>query len=162
MPTGTRRSEHIASANLARLFLASAANVSDWLVDTGFAGGRQPIRPPMEELSRWGGAHEIVRLESVAEEAARVPGVTMHRSFERDFCNARAATAVATKSILAYRGGFAGDLSEPARFGVGRGGRAGGAMAEGVRLTEPVLVALRTCIRRLRAGQAAAVPRRFR
>ena len=65
-----RRSEH-SECNLARLFLP-AANVSDWLVDTGFAGG---VADPatMEELSG-GRAHEIVRLESVAEEAARCRG----------------------------------------------------------------------------------------
>ena len=56
-----------------------------------------------------------------------------------EILHARAATAVATKSILAYRGGFAGDLSEPARSEVaGAAGRwrDGG----GVRLTDRVLL----------------------
>ena len=58
-----------------------------------------------------GRVHEIVRLESVAEEAVKASG---------DYATAfaappgeRAMTAMATKSILAYRGGFVGDLSEP-------------------------------------------------
>ena len=128
-----RRSEH-SESDLARLFLP-AANVSDWLVDTGFAGG---VADPatMEELSG-GRAHEIVRLESVAEEAAGAGGD--YASAFEEILHARAATAVATKSILAYRGGFAGDLSEPARSEVaGAAGRwrDGG----GVRLTDRVLL----------------------
>jgi predicted TIM-barrel fold metal-dependent hydrolase len=93
---------------LARLFLSSA-HVSDWLVDTGFANG-------VADLAELGGlavgqVHDVVRLESVAEEAVRAPG-DYAAAFER-ILRERAKSAVATKSILAYRGGFAGDLSEP-------------------------------------------------
>jgi uncharacterized protein len=103
----TRRSEY-AEADLARLFL-SAAKVSDWLVDTGFAGGVADL-DTLAELTA-GRVHEIVRLESVAEEAARAPG-DYATAFEQ-ILTERTTTAVATKSILAYRGGFDGDLSEP-------------------------------------------------
>jgi uncharacterized protein len=80
---------------LAGLFLPTAG-VSDWLVDTGIGSDVADVL----QLGALSGnrAHEIVRLEQVAEQAARAPG---------------AASAVATKSILAYRGGFDGDLTEP-------------------------------------------------
>ena len=65
-----RRSEYH-EADLARLFLSSA-KVSDWLVDTGFADGVADLGT-MRDLTA-GRIHEIVRLESVAEEAARAPG----------------------------------------------------------------------------------------
>jgi uncharacterized protein len=102
-----RRSQHD-ELDLGRLFL-TAAGVSDWLVDTGLASG---LCDPtcMAELSGVA-AHEIVRLESVAEQAADTPG-DYASAFEQ-ILHQRAATAVGTKSVLAYRGGFVGDLSEP-------------------------------------------------
>ncbi|MFG1932725.1 amidohydrolase family protein [Mycobacterium sp. NPDC048908] len=103
----SRRSQHSEDA-LARLFL-SHAKVSDWLVDTGFADGVADL-DVVAELSD-GYVHEIVRLESVAEAA-----VTSDEDYACAFTrilDERAATAIATKSILAYRGGFDGDLSAP-------------------------------------------------
>jgi predicted TIM-barrel fold metal-dependent hydrolase len=102
-----RRSQ-IGEAELARLFLR-AAGVSDWLVDTGIDGVAD-----VGELSELSGnrAHEVVRLEQVAEQAARAPGD--YASAFEEILRRRAATAVGTKSILAYRGGFDGDLTEPA------------------------------------------------
>jgi len=103
----SRRSRHSEDA-LARLFL-SHAKVSDWLVDTGFGDGVADL-DVVADLSE-GYVHEIVRLESVAEAAAAA---------DEDYASAftrileeRAATAIATKTILAYRGGFDGDLTEP-------------------------------------------------
>jgi predicted TIM-barrel fold metal-dependent hydrolase len=95
-------------AELARLFL-SIAGVSDWLVDTGFAGGVADL----EELAGLGAGavHEIVRLESVAEQAIQA-GSDYATDF-RQTLHERLSTAVATKSVLAYRGGFDGDLTEP-------------------------------------------------
>jgi predicted TIM-barrel fold metal-dependent hydrolase len=103
----TRRGEY-AESELARLFL-SDANVSDWLVDTGFASG---VAGPesLADLSV-GRVHEIVRLESLAEDAVRSPD-DYATAFGRLLTD-RTRTAIATKSILAYRGGFDGDLSEP-------------------------------------------------
>lgn len=94
---------------LAQVFLA-AAGVGDWLVDTGIGGGEVA---GVADMARWSGnrAHEIVRLEEVAEQAARTPG-DYAAAFE-EILHERAAGAVGTKSILAYRGGFEGDLSEP-------------------------------------------------
>ena len=100
--------KELSEADLARLFLLSA-DVSDWLVDTGFATGVADLAG-LAELSV-GRVHEIVRLESVAEQAVHLSGD--YTSAFTELLHERAATAVATKSILAYRGGFAGDLSEP-------------------------------------------------
>ncbi|MEE6177388.1 amidohydrolase family protein [Mycobacterium sp. 050134] len=92
---------------LARLFLPGAG-VSDWLVDTGTPG----VAGVSDIAALSGGrAREIVRLEQVAEEAARAPG-DYAAAFE-EILHRRAAAAAGTKSILAYRGGFEGDLSEP-------------------------------------------------
>lgn len=95
-------------ADLAQLFLSSA-RVSDWLVDTGFSAGVADLAE-LTDLSV-GRVHEIVRLESVAERAVHAGGD--YATAFAEILHERAATAVATKSILAYRGGFAGDLSEP-------------------------------------------------
>ncbi|CAN5441442.1 amidohydrolase family protein [soil metagenome] len=93
---------------LAQVFLP-AAGVSDWIIDTGFSAG---VADVAGVGSRSGGrAHEVVRLEQIAEEAAHASG-DYAAAFE-DILHRRAATAVGTKSILAYRGGFEGDLSEP-------------------------------------------------
>lgn len=88
---------------LARLLLP-AAGVSDWLVDTGIPADIADVAG-MAALSG-DRVHEIVRLEEVAEQAARTPG-DYATAFE-DILQRRCATAVGTKSILAYRGGFRG------------------------------------------------------
>ncbi|MBX9979209.1 MAG: amidohydrolase family protein [Mycobacterium gordonae] len=93
---------------LARRFLA-AAGVSNWLVDTGFAEGVTDLAEFGELSGRR--AYEVVRLEQVAEQAAQAGG-DYPSAFE-EILNRRAAGAVGTKSIMAYRGGFDGDLSEP-------------------------------------------------
>lgn len=102
-----RRCEHT-ETDLAHRFLSSA-NVSDWLVDTGFADGVADL----DALTRLGvgDVREVVRLESVAEQAIAESG-DYAEIFER-LLHDRTANAVATKSVLAYRGGFIGDLSEP-------------------------------------------------
>ncbi|HZU48764.1 MAG TPA: amidohydrolase family protein [Mycobacterium sp.] len=102
-----RRTE-LTEAELAQLFLREA-NVTDWLVDTGLADGITDVHG-LGELSG-GRAHEVVRLEHVAEQAAQAP--SDYASAFEEILHRRATTAVGTKSILAYRGGFDGDLSEP-------------------------------------------------
>jgi uncharacterized protein len=103
-----QRRSQLTEAELARIFLR-AAGVSDWLVDTGYAEGAADVA----QVAEWsaGRAHEVVRLEQVAEQAAQAPG-DYASAFEEILCR-RAATAVGTKSILAYRDGFDGDLTEP-------------------------------------------------
>ncbi len=102
-----RRSQ-FSETDLARRFLR-AAGVSNWLVDTGFAEGVTDVA----ELSELSGcrAYEVVRLEQVAEDAAQAGG--NYASTFEEILNRRAASAVGVKSVLAYRGGFEGDLSEP-------------------------------------------------
>jgi predicted TIM-barrel fold metal-dependent hydrolase len=119
---------------LAGLFL-SRADVSAWLVDTGLS---TDIAGPAEIAAVSGSAaREIVRLEQVAEQAAAATG-DYAESF-RETLRRRADGAVATKSVLAYRGGFNGDLSQPSEREV-----ADAAVrwrdAGGVRLTDRVLL----------------------
>jgi predicted TIM-barrel fold metal-dependent hydrolase len=101
-----RRSQ-FSETELARLFLP-AAKVSDWLVDTGIDGVADVAE--MSGLSG-GRAHKVVRLEQVAEQAAQEPGD--YATAFQEILHRRSARAVGTKSILAYRGGFDGDLTEP-------------------------------------------------
>ncbi|WP_424394698.1 amidohydrolase family protein [Mycobacterium sp.] len=103
-----QRRSRLTETELARIFLR-AAGVSDWLVDTGYAEGVAGVAQ-VAELSA-SPAHEVVRLEQVAEQAAHAEGD--YASAFEEILHRRAATAVGTKSILAYRGGFDGDLTEP-------------------------------------------------
>jgi uncharacterized protein len=103
-----QRRSRLTETELARIFLR-AAGVSDWLVDTGYAEGVAGMAQ-VAELSA-NRAHEVVRLEQVAEQAAHAAGD--YASAFEEILHRRAATAVGTKSILAYRGGFDGDLTEP-------------------------------------------------
>ncbi|MGZ8176909.1 amidohydrolase family protein [Williamsia sp. SKLECPSW1] len=102
-----RRAE-LGEDEVSRRFL-SATGVSTWLVDTGVDAG---LADP-DDLARLGGgvAHEVVRLEEVAEQAAASPGAYADEFVE--ILRRRTASAVATKSVIAYRGGFGGDLSDP-------------------------------------------------
>jgi len=65
-----RRSQHT-EAGLAQIFLR-AAGVSDWLIDTGYADGVADVAQVAEVSANR--AHEVVRLEQVAEQAADSPG----------------------------------------------------------------------------------------
>ena len=93
---------------LARLFLP-AAGVRAWLVDTGLPGAVAGLA----EMRGVTGAevHEVVRLEQVAEQAAAQPGDYSDNFGE--ILTARMGSAVAAKTVLAYRAGFDGDLSVP-------------------------------------------------
>ena len=102
-----RRSEY-GPVELAALFL-SAAGVSDWLVDTGLTGEVAGLAGLREVTSA--GVHEVVRIEQVAEQAADRPGDYAANFIE--ILRTRMKTAVAAKTVLAYRGGFEGDLSAP-------------------------------------------------
>jgi predicted TIM-barrel fold metal-dependent hydrolase len=128
-----RRSKH-AESDLAGVFL-SEAKVSDWLVDTGFASGVADLGA-LERLSA-GRVHEIIRLESVAEEAIAAPDD--YATTFATLLHERATTALATKSILAYRGGFDGDLSEPAPAEVAEAAQRW-RDSPGTRLTDRVLL----------------------
>ncbi len=128
-----RRSQ-LSEAELARIFLP-AAGVSDWLVDTGYSQDVADVNR-VAEWSRQR-AHEVVRLEQVAEQAAISPG-DYTTAFER-ILRQRVVGAVGTKSILAYRGGFDGDLSEPSEAEVDAAA-ARWRESGGLRLTDRVLL----------------------
>jgi predicted TIM-barrel fold metal-dependent hydrolase len=128
-----RRSQ-LTETELARLFLR-AAGVSDWLVDTGYAEGVADVAQVAElSASR---AHEVVRLEQVAEQAAH--SSDDYASAFEEILRRRTATAVGTKSVLAYRGGFDGDLTAPSAAEVATAA-ARWRDSGGVRLTDRVLL----------------------
>ena len=120
-------------SELAGIFLP-AAGVSDWLVDTGLAGlaGLRDI-----DARGRGNVHEVVRVEHIAEQAAASAGD--YAAVFREILWDRAQSAVATKSILAYRYGFDTDLSEPSGAEVADAARRWRATG-GVRLSDPVLL----------------------
>jgi predicted TIM-barrel fold metal-dependent hydrolase len=129
-----------------RRFLSAAA-VGWFLVDTGFAASELLDVGGMDAAA--GGstkAREIVRLEGLAEEAARVD------MDPRDFAahvqsllQARLdAGGVGTKSVIAYRSGFGIDTSRPSEAAVAAAARRWfEAMEAGapVRVSDPVLEA---------------------
>lgn len=129
-----RRRSELSPAELATLFLR-AAGVSDWLVDTGLPG-------PIAGLAELGeaahaGVHEVVRVEQVAEDAA-----ARHGDYAQNFTEiltARMQSAAAAKTVLAYRCGFAGDLSAPSAGEVADAARRW-RDSGGVRLTDRVLL----------------------
>ena len=110
--------------------------VSDWLVDTGIGAddrrtGRDGRAVRRTARTRWFAS-------SRSPSRRRRRRVTTRRRSTRS-CTRRAETAVGTKSILAYRGGFDGDLTEPSARRSPRP-PAGGATRGGVRLTDRVLL----------------------
>jgi uncharacterized protein len=123
--------------------LLQAAQVEAWLVDSGYQTG-QVLTP--EELAKASGtpAHEIVRLEAIAEQVARGgTDATGYAAQFQDSLSAAAQGAVGLKSIVAYRYGLDFDPSRPSGTDVqaaaGRWLRAlDGAPA--ARLEDPVLL----------------------
>ncbi|MGW0161006.1 amidohydrolase family protein [Mycobacterium sp. NPDC003323] len=101
--------QQIPDDELAQRFL-TAAGVTEWLVDTGLGAGISDLATMSHTVD--GRVREVVRLETVAEDAAAQPG-DYAEAFEATLAE-RCSGAVATKSILAYRGGLRGDLSDPA------------------------------------------------
>ncbi|MFC6080423.1 amidohydrolase family protein [Sphaerisporangium aureirubrum] len=84
-----------------------AAGLADLCVDTGFAAGRLLSPARMGEVAG-ARAHEIVRLEQVAEEvAAEGPSAGEFADAVRARLAERAAHAAGVKSIAAYRAGLA-------------------------------------------------------
>jgi hypothetical protein len=143
----TRRTE-LGVAEVTERFLR-AAGVSDWLLDTGFAA-ETVLGPDGMAAASGSAAHEIVRLESLAEELAAdgVPG----REYADEFgsrLSLATRNAVGVKSVLAYRTGFGIDLSRPNRRDVAKAAQRW-VDAGGGRLVDAVL---------LRHGLHAAVER---
>ncbi|MDQ4118882.1 MAG: amidohydrolase family protein [Actinomycetota bacterium] len=126
-----------------------AAGVSDWLLDTGYVAGAVH-GPDGMAASSGSTAHEIVRLETLAEEIAAdgVPGSAYADEFGARLARAT-RDAVGVKSVLAYRAGFGIDLTRPPAGDVARAAQRW-VDSGGGRLGDPVL---------LRHGLHAAVER---
>jgi uncharacterized protein len=135
----TARRAELGWREVNRRFL-TAAGVGVFCVDTGFAP--HPVTSPAQLADASGGAaHEVVRLEGVAESvaAAGVEAGEYAGAFRAAAESAvRRPGVVAVKSVAAYRTGFAlaperpagTEVTEAARHWLTRGGR----------LTDPVLV----------------------
>jgi predicted TIM-barrel fold metal-dependent hydrolase len=118
--------------------------VSHWLVDTGHRAD-ELLTPAELAAASGGSAHEVVRLETLAEElvATGTPPTGYAAAF-RSLLAQRARGAVAVKSVLAYRAGFDVDLSRPSDAEVARQAAAWTrdvARTGSARLTDPRLIA---------------------
>jgi predicted TIM-barrel fold metal-dependent hydrolase len=123
-----------ASAQLLR-----AASLGALLVDTGLAGPDLVDPTVLGDLAG-AGVHEVIRLEAIAEEVATtgVEAVAFATALA-DELERRTRSAVAIKSIIAYRSGLAVPAERPTPVAVTRA--AGGWLRRGGgRLTDPVLL----------------------
>jgi uncharacterized protein len=123
--------------------LLRAAGVDAWLVDTGYRSD-QVLTPDQLAQASGAPAHEIVRLEAVAEQVARGGAAAgTFASLFADALAAAAARAVGLKSIAAYRYGLDFDPARPGeadvRAAAGRWLRAFDA-DPAARLDDPVLL----------------------
>lgn len=135
----TARRAELGRREVNRRFLR-AAGVEVFCVDTGFAP--HPVTSPAELAAAAGGAaHEVVRLEGVAESVA-ASGVEAGEYAGAFRSAARRAVrrpgVVAVKSVAAYRTGLALDPARPADNEVTEAARHW--LTRGGRLTDPVLV----------------------
>ncbi|MCU7728494.1 amidohydrolase family protein [Actinoplanes sp. KI2] len=106
------RRRELGAAEANRLLLR-AAEVDAYLVDTGFNGAR--LLGPAEMASAAGtAAHEVVRLETVAEEQGEVTAEGFAEAYAESLARAT-ARAVGVKSIVAYRHGLDFDPRRPTR-----------------------------------------------
>jgi uncharacterized protein len=118
--------------------LLRAAGIADFCVDTGVSG--DALLTPAE-MGRLGGAraHEVVRIESVAEEVAgRCPPATAYAAELADELARRADRAVGLKTVVAYRIGFEFDPRPPEPREVTAA--AARWLAGPEKLTDPVLI----------------------
>ncbi len=115
--------------------LLRAARVEHWLLDTGYSVDTSPT-----ELAELGGGtgHEVLRVEQVAEQLApRAGSPTELLDGIRAELRARAAQAVALKSVIAYRSGLELPAHQPADDEVLRA--ADQWLRTGGQLSDPVL-----------------------
>jgi predicted TIM-barrel fold metal-dependent hydrolase len=123
--------------------LLRGAGLEALLIDSGYRSAELLDLPAMATAAN-ARAHEIVRIEAVAEEvAASGPAATNYPDAFRQRLEERAADAVGLKSIVAYRGGFGFDPSPPALADVARAAGAWFGQHQPDtpwRLTDPVLL----------------------
>jgi predicted TIM-barrel fold metal-dependent hydrolase len=134
-----RRGE-LGETEINRRFLSSAG-VRDWVIDTGFARDSYGLG---EMASVSGGqVHEIVRLETIAEEVITGGAQGYGERFRATLGDAVAGGAIGTKSVIAYRTGFDIELTRPSRAAVESAASAWFAIVDAglpARLVDPVLV----------------------
>jgi predicted TIM-barrel fold metal-dependent hydrolase len=134
-----RRAE-LGAEEVHRRFLRSA-RLETVLVETGYTAAADILSPAAMGSLAAAPAHEVVRLEAVAEAVARegVEAAAYPDGFARSL-EAAAAAAVGLKTAVAYRGGFGFDPTPPSTGEVvnaaGRWLSRGGAP----RLEDPVLL----------------------
>lgn len=93
--------------------MTRAAGVSDWLIDTGLDAPGYLGTAGMDDVSG-GRTHEIVRLELVAE--SLIQEIANPADYVDEFgqrLQELTRSAVAVKTVLAYRAGFDQNLSRP-------------------------------------------------
>jgi hypothetical protein len=122
--------------------LLGAARLGGLVLETGYRSSDVLGPKGMRDLAG-APAYECVRLESVAESVAETrPSAAGYADAFRAALEARTANAVALKTIVAYRGGFAFDPALPSESEVAdaAGRWLGGIGADPPRLTDPVLL----------------------
>jgi predicted TIM-barrel fold metal-dependent hydrolase len=107
-----RRAE-LGAEEVHRRFLRSAG-LETLLVETGYTAAADVLSPAAMGSLAAAPAHEVVRLEAVAEAVARggVEAAAYPDAFARSL-EAAAAAAVGLKTVVAYRGGFGFDPTPP-------------------------------------------------
>jgi predicted TIM-barrel fold metal-dependent hydrolase len=107
-----RRAE-LGAEEVHRRFLRSAG-LETLLVETGYTAAADVLSPAVMGSLAAAPAHEVVRLEAVAEAVARGGGeaAAYPDAFARSL-EAAAAAAVGLKTVVAYRGGFGFDPTPP-------------------------------------------------
>ncbi len=130
-----RRTE-LGDAEVARR-LMRACGLADLIVDTGHnpAGLTTPAELAAIADAR---AHEVVRIEAVAESVVAASGAASYAGRFADTLEERARDAVGLKSIVAYRATFAIDQTAPSPAEVEAA--AGAWLKSGGRLEDPVLL----------------------
>ena len=144
LPAGASPSDYVArraeiGPEEANRRLLRAARLDALLVDTGLAGEQLLDRDELEDLAG-APAHEVVRLESVAEAVASrgIAAADFAAAFASEL-RGRTANAVAVKSIIAYRHGLEFDPRPPSPTEVTRA--AGAWLTQGgSRVEDPVLL----------------------
>jgi predicted TIM-barrel fold metal-dependent hydrolase len=132
-----RRSE-LGAEDVTRRLLASTG-ITDYLVDTGFQPER--LTPPAELAAYTDvSAHEIVRLETVAEQIITTTDPPRFAEAVRGELAARAASVAGFKSVAAYRVGLDLGADRPSDAEVAEAAAHWAGGGDASRLADPTLI----------------------
>ena len=92
--------------------MLAATGIADYLVDTGFLPDRVTAPGELAAYTHASG-HEVARLEAIAEQLIATTDAASFADSVREALQARAAAAVAFKSVAAYRVGLDLDPRRP-------------------------------------------------